>query len=173
MILKPQDVVFLLKLVPERRQPRPYNALAVELDMSPSEVHAASRRALAAQLAVPAGKRVIPRMRNLEEFLLHGLRYVFVPDRGGLTRGMPTGFGAPILAHVFDASNEPPPVWPDPEGSVRGESFSPLYRSVPAAARRDERLYEFLVLIDALRGGRARERQIAGRLLQEHLAAYD
>jgi hypothetical protein len=172
MILKPQDIVYLLKLVPEHQQARSYNALAVELEMSPSEVHAASRRVVAAQLAVRQDRRVRPHFQNLQEFLVHGLRYVFVPDRGELTRGMPTAFAAPPLAGRFQSSNEPPPVWPDPEGPVRGESFSPLYRSVPAAARRDKDLYELLVLVDAIRGGRARERQAAVKELDKRLAAY-
>jgi hypothetical protein len=59
------------------------------------------------------------------------------------------------------ATADPAPVWPDPEGEVRGESFSPLYKSVPRAARADHRLYELLVLVDAIRGGRSREREIA------------
>lgn len=172
MILKPQDIVYLLKLVPGHQQPRSFNALAVELEMSPSEVHAASRRALAAQLAVRQDRRVRPHFQNLQEFLVHGLRYVFVPDRGGLTRGMPTGFAASPLVGLIQSSDEPPPVWPDPEGSVRGESFSPLYRSVPAAARRDETLYEHLVLVDAIRGGRARERQAAIKEIEKRFAAY-
>lgn len=172
MILKPQDIVYLLKLVPEHQQPRSYNVLAVELEMSPSEVHAASRRTVGAQLAVRQDQRVRPHFQNLQEFLVHGLRYVFVPDRGELTRGMPTAFAAPPLAGRFQSSDEPPPVWPDPEGPVRGESFSPLYRSVPAAARRDKNLYEFLVLVDAIRGGRARERQAAVKELEKRFAAY-
>lgn len=172
MILKPQDIVYLLKLVPEHRQPRSFNVLAIELEMSPSEVHAASKRAVAAQLAVRQDQRVRPHFQNLQEFLVHGLRYVFVPDRGGLTRGMPTAFAAPPLSGQFQSSDEPPPVWPDPEGSVRGESFSPLYRSVPAAARRDKNLYEFLVLVDAIRGGRARERQAAIKELKKRLSVY-
>lgn len=172
MNLKPQDVVLLLKLLPERQSPRSYNALAVELAMSPSEVYGAAKRALAAHLGVRHERRVIPQMRNLEEFLVHGIKYVFVPERGGLTRGMPTAVAAPPLANVFGSSNEPPPVWPDAEGEVRGESFSPLYRSVPSAARRDARLYELLALVDAIRGGRARERKIAVNKLHERLNSY-
>ena len=61
----------------------------------------------------------------------------------------------------FQTGEDLPPVWPDPDGEVRGQSFSPLYKSVPKAAREDHRLYELLSLIDAIRGGRARERQVA------------
>jgi len=40
MILKPQDVVIMLKLVALGPQPWTYQRLAVELAMSQSEVHA-------------------------------------------------------------------------------------------------------------------------------------
>ena len=39
------------------------------------------------------------------------------------------------------------------------------------AATQDSRLYEALALIDALRGGRARERKLAADLLAKALAA--
>jgi len=71
------------------------------------------------------------------------------------------------------SSGDPPPVWPDPEGDVRGQSFSPLYKSVPKAARQDLSLYEILVLTDAIRGGRPREREIAVKEIQNRLKRYD
>jgi hypothetical protein len=58
-------------------------------------------------------------------------------------------------------SEDPPPVWPWPEGRARGVSFEPLYRSAPKAAERDAGLYRLLVLVDLLRGGSAREREWA------------
>ena len=33
------------------------------------------------------------------------------------------------------------PVWPDPDGEVRGETFSPLHKLVPDAEKKDEKLY--------------------------------
>ena len=48
--------------------------LAVDLGMSPSEVHAASKRALAAQLVIKRDGSLVPNVRNLKEFLVHGLR---------------------------------------------------------------------------------------------------
>ncbi len=60
--------------------------------------------------------------------------------------------------------------WPDPDGDVRGEELRPLYRSIPYAARRDPALYELLALVDALRGGRARERMLAADELRSRLA---
>ncbi|MDZ7661657.1 hypothetical protein [Thiohalophilus sp.] len=172
MNLKPQDVLFLLKLVAGGKEPWSFNKLAVELGMSPSEVHAAAKRALAARLAVKEDDKIWPNIRNLEDFLLHGIQYVFVPDRGGLNRGMPTAHAAAPMDTWFVEDKQPPPVWPDPQGKVRGESFSPLYKSAPVAAKHDSELYELLALVDAVRGGRAREREIAKKELKKRLEQY-
>ena len=173
MNLKPQDIVFLLKLVAIGKKPWSFNKLALELEMSPSEVHAGAKRAIAAQLAIKENDIIRPNIRNLEEFLLHGIRYVFVPERGSLQRGKPTAYAAePLSSYIVD-SGDPPPVWPDPEGSIRGESFSPLYKSAPIAAKNDPKLYELLALVDAIRGGQAREREIAKKELKKRLAAYE
>jgi len=172
MILKPQDILFLLKLVSVGKNPWSYNALAIELGMSPSEVHAAANRSLAAKLAVKDNQKIRLNIRNLEEFLLHGIQYVFVPERGSLSRGVPTSYAAAPLDSFIVADNEPPPVWPDPKGEVRGESFSPLYKSAPKAAKKDPKLYELLVLVDAIRGGRARERGFAMKELKKRLNKY-
>ncbi len=165
VILKPQDILVLLKLVALGDQPWSYNGLAVQLGMSPSEVHGAVKRAIAANLAVELDRQIQPNFRNLEEFLIHGIRYVFVPERGQMTRGMPTAHAAPPLSDLIASDQEPPPVWPDPEGKVRGMLFPPLYRSAPNAAKQDPVLYELLVLVDGVRGGKAREREISAEEL--------
>ena len=172
MLLKPQDVLVVLKLVAIGHRPWSYVSLSVELGMSPSQVHSAVKRSLAAALAVRKNEEIAPNIRNLEEFLVHGLKYVFVPERGEMTRGIPTGYAAPPLEDLFVSSNEPSPVWPDPEGEVRGIAFSPLYKSAPKAARADPKLYELLVLVDGIRAGRAREREIASKELRARLQDY-
>jgi hypothetical protein len=172
-MLKSQDIFVLLKLVAMEARSWSYAVLAVELGMSPSQLHGAIKRALAAQLAVRQGDRIVPNFRNLQEFLLHGLKYVFWAKRGELTRGMPTAHAAPPLAQILVATaTEPPPVWPDPEGEVRGMAFAPLYKLAPKAARADANLYELLALVDALRSGRAREREIAMKELKLRLARH-
>lgn len=52
-------------------------------------------------------------------------------------------------------------VWPYGKGTVRGHSIIPLYPTVPEAALKDVKLHELLALTDALRVGRAREKEIA------------
>ena len=135
--------------------------------MSPSQLHSAVKRALAAKLAVRQGEKIVPHFRNLEEFLIHGLKYVFWAEQGEMTRGMPTAYAAPPLAELLiSTAAEPPPVWPDPEGEVRGITFQPLHKLAPQAARADKNLYELLTLVDAVRSGRAREREIATKKLR-------
>lgn len=172
MNLKPQDIVFLLKLVALGKNPWTFSKIALDLGMSPSEVHGAAKRALAARLAVKEAGRIFPNIRNLEDFLAHGIQYVFVPERGELSRGIPTATAAPPMSAWFVDNNAPPPVWPDPQGEIRGESFSPLYKSVPIAAKNDPALYELLTLVDALRGGRVREQDMARKELKKRMARY-
>ncbi len=169
MILKPQDIMVLLKLVVIGDNDWAYNSLAVELGMSPSEVHSAIKRALSANLAIQKQDKIIPYLRNLEEFIVHGLKFVFAPERGEMVRGMPTAHAAPPIKDVFISDGEPAPVWPDPNGEVRGMAFSPLYKSVPKAARIDPELYELLVLVDGIRSGQARERDFAVKELKKRL----
>jgi hypothetical protein len=160
----------MLKIATKSTPHWSYGELAQELGMSPSQVHYAVNRALSAQLAVKKESGVIPHYRNLEEFLVHGVKYVFVAQRGELTRGIPTIYaGPPLNKLIVSPTSDPPPVWPDPEGHIRGVSFMPLCKYVPHAARADENLYELLVLVDAIRGGQARERKIAVAELQTRL----
>ena len=149
--------------------PWTYVSLAGDLSMSTSEVHAGIKRAIAAHLMDPQGKH--PLKNSVEEFLIYGVKYAFPPDHGGLTRGIPTGYAAPPLKSMISQPAEPPPVWPDPEGDTRGQAFSPLYSSVPQAAKKDNRLYELLALVDTLREGRARERELAIKELKVRLGS--
>ena len=142
MSLKAQDVLVLLKLAAHRDRAWSYPGLGIDLGMSSSEVHAAIKRAV-------------------EGGLFHMAKRA---ARQGLTRGMPTSHAAPPLKAQFRGSQDLPPVWPDPEGPVRGEALEPLYKSVPHAARVDAELYEWLALVDAVRAGRARERELAKEL---------
>ena len=161
LALKPQDLLVILKVAVNRQQNFTFAELGRELSMSASEAHAASQRATASRLLLNQDDALYPARGALMEFLVHGVKYAFPPVFGPVTRGMVTGIGAHPLVELFAQSNDLVPVWPDSDGHDRGLSLIPLYPSVPAAARADSRLYEVLILIDALRGGAAREREIA------------
>jgi hypothetical protein len=168
--MKAQDILIALKIqsLEDRKAPWPQRFLAEETGVSLSEVNAACNR-LAAVGLLFLGRRNVARSALLE-FLIHGLKYVFPVATGEVTRGMPTSYAAAPLKEQFAvAEDELVPVWPDAEGTVRGTAVEPLYKSVPMAAKKDQRLYEYLVLIDAIRGGRARERTKAIEILSERL----
>jgi hypothetical protein len=162
MELKPQDVCILLKLVVSAPG-WSYSRLATDLGMSPAGVHAGVKRATKAKLF--DANRNKPILASLEEFLLHGVKYAFPAEPGTLTRGIPTGFSAPVLGGHFEVSKSGHMVWPSPIGEERGVAIEPLYRSIPEACLKDPKLYAALALVDALRIGRARERELAKDLL--------
>jgi len=178
MMLKPQDIVVVLKLCGYAPNARPsYGVIAAELKLSASEIHSAVQRLKNSRLVHGSEMDEKPNLSTLEEFLIHGVKYAFPAERGGLTRGMPTSYAAQPLCRLIKVGSEPVPVWADPNGTTRGISLVPLYKTVPEAARRDPLLYERLALIDAIRDGRARERNLAEKELKNSLkrieAIYD
>ena len=173
MNLKPQDALVVLQLLAKGGLACTFAKLGQELGISASEANQAFHRARRAGLIRPMED--VPVASAIAELLIPGLKYVFPVQPGRRTRGIPTGFAAPPLAEFFKASKEDPdlPVWPDPEGDHAGLEIKPLCRSAPGAARRDAKLYEWLVLADALRGaGRAREQELAEDIVRKRLG-YD
>lgn len=161
--LKPQDLVVALKIALAGDLAPSFAHLARELFMSASETHAAAHRAITSRLLEQTTGSLRANRASLQEFLLHGVRYAFPAVEGPVTRGIPTGASAPHLSALFDHAKSLPLVWPDAEGEVRGPSLCPLYPTVPAACRLDGKLYSMLSTLDALRGGAAREREVAQR----------
>jgi len=170
MMLKPQDIVVLVKLCSYPPDLKPsFAQIAMDLHLSASEVHGAVRRARIARLLSPRDLGSRPNIRALEEFLIHGVKYVFPAERGEPTRGVPTAYAAPPLNTLIGPVDELPPVWPYPTGDTRGVAFEPLYKTVPYAALHDSFLYECLALVDAIRDGRVRERKLAEEELKSRL----
>lgn len=156
-IMSPHDVVILLKIVTYGKQQWFQQPLAAALGISQSEVSKSLNRSKYAGLLDISGKRV---MRTaLLDFLQHGIRYVFPLKPGPVVRGIPTSHSASPLKEQIQSTEEY--VWPYGKGTVRGHSIIPLYASVPDAVLKDKKLYELLALVDALRVGRAREKELA------------
>jgi hypothetical protein len=170
--LKPQDVVVLLKLIRHGGRRPSMAKMAIDLSISASEVHGALNRLIASRLVSTSEQGHRPLLPAVEEFLVHGLKYAFPAKRGALTRGVVTSHAAEPLRGRFAPNSDPPPVWPHPEGTKRGVSLEPLYKSAPVAALRDPALHEMLALVDALRDGRARERKLAEQELTERIRRY-
>jgi DNA-binding Lrp family transcriptional regulator len=173
MDLKPQELLVLLKVSAHSERKFTFAVLAQELGMSAAEVHASVKRATAAGLVNERGRGDWSPIRPaLLEFMLHGVRYAFPAEIGPVKRGVPTAHAAEPLASQLHSEADTP-VWAHPQGSARGPSVSPIYRTAPKAALADLELYRLLALLDALRMGRVRERELAAQLLTNALKPLD
>lgn len=200
-MLKPQDIVLLLKMLAlitlSKGKPGALTQkeLATYLCMSTSEVNAGIKRLILAGLLgyVNYGgynvnqmgfgvagyyggqhaNMLLPIKAACEECLISAVKYFFPVQLGAYTRGIATSYAAPVFEKHILIGDDPIPVWPDAEGDQRGLALEPLYRSVPRSLAQfpDPIFYELLVLVDAIRSGRARERNIAIKLLKERLHA--
>ena len=165
-----QDIAILLKLALAEGKPTLSRDLARELFLSPSEISKSLQRSREAGLIYLSNSEKRVNRTALLELLLYGMRYVFPPQKGGMTRDVPTSASVEPLSSSFQAETDPPSVWPYAEGTTRGLSFSPLYKGAPQAALHDKELYKLLALCDTIRDGRARERNLASGLLKEALS---
>ncbi len=174
MELKPQDLLVLFKQVTQPAQARTYAALGEALQISASQAHRSVQRCLASGLAISRGRGEWQTVRSaLLEFAVHGVRYAFPATLGPAKRGVATSFGAlPLSSHINSTQGEAP-VWPHPNGESKGPSLAPISPTAPDAARADPALHRLLALLDALRVARARERDLARKLLAEALGSTD
>ena len=168
-VLKPQDLAVAFKLVALKGKWLPYAVLGKQMRLSQFEAHAAVGRLVAARLAIEQEGGVRPNMALLRSFAVSGAPYAYPPVRGEITIGFATAHAVAPLKEAILSSDELPPVWPHPEGNVRGQGLLPLYEGLPLAAQDDPDLYALLALFDALRIGQARERELAAKLLQERI----
>jgi hypothetical protein len=189
--MKSQDVVILLKLVSleheerkggghprldvHREDPFSVRGLEASLGISKTEVNASINRSISSGLAVKDRNsgRPKPNRRNLCDFIVHGLKFVFPARPGAMTRGVPTAFAAPSLKSLLISAGEYIYVWPFAKGKAQGQSLEPLFKSVPEAVQKDERLYEYLALVDAIRIGNQRENGLAAARISERLLKND
>lgn len=165
--LKSQDVLVLLKLAVSEGKTWRQVDLARELGLSQYEVSMSLERAKNSGF-LDASKKLLMRSALLE-FLIHGLKYVYPARLGPVCRGVPTSHSALPLSKKIVSEAHDQYVWPSGEGTLRGQAVSPLYPSAPKAAQLDPKLHELLALVDAIRVGRARERQLACLELERRL----
>ncbi|MBX8495090.1 hypothetical protein [Pseudomonas cichorii] len=143
-------------------------ALQASLGISKTEIASALKRCQQIGLLRIDPNTQLPRVNSkaLLGFIEHGLRYVFPAKPAEIVRGIPTGFSAPILQDKLMSGGELIHVWPDAFGNRKGQSITPLFKTVPGAVKKDPRLYEYLALVDAIRVGNAREANLANEILR-------
>jgi hypothetical protein len=163
--MKPQDVLVLLKLISLKERPWSQLTLADELFISQSEISHSLARSKYSGLLHVYGKSV--NLNSFMEFLQYGIRFVFPQKPGPVVRGVPTAHSAPPLNSTIHSDEDY--VWPSVKGQERGHGIIPLYSSVVDAVKLDSDLYELLALVDALRVGKAREREMAIQELKHRM----
>ena len=167
--LRPKDIVVLVMLLTEYPDGEwTYEDVSDVLKMSTSQVYYALENLDFAHLY--DRDRKFEKPREIHEFLTGGVRYAFPARPGPMKRGIPTATSAPVAEGLFVGSGgDAPLVWPDPEGDVRGQSIEPLYDKAPVLVDEHPELYDWLALIDIMRVGSARERNVAAEELGKRL----
>lgn len=165
-VIRPQDILLLLKLVAQRGYDWRQQDLANALGLSQAEVANGLERLRIVGLAHHEKRDIYP--LAAVEFLIHGLKYMLPPVVGAHSRGIPTASSAPPMKGKV-IGDELPMVWACDDGNQRGLALEPIYPSVPFAAKRDDRLYELLVVVDSLRVGGARQSKFAAEIVKRLL----
>ena len=163
--LRPHDVCVALQLVLTPRFA--FRDIAEAVGLSVGESHNSVGRLEVARLFQShQDKANVP---ALLEFLVNGVPYAFPGVLGPETRGVPTAHFGPAFESM---SSVDPVVWPSARGRARGLGLPPLCKSAPELTDRNEVLYRWLTVVDALRIGRARDRGFARDLLKRELTAH-
>lgn len=166
--LKPKDLVVLFTILTWDEEAWTYAELGEKLDLSASQIQYALERLDSAHLFEKEERYLRP--HEMVDFVCHGVRYAFPTRPGPLKRGTPAAMSAPVGRELFvESGTDPGYVWPHPEGEVRGQVIEPLYELVPRLVQDIPKLYDYLALIDIVRVGSARERQVAAEEMSERL----
>lgn len=160
--IKPQDVLVMMKLLasPNLSQRK----LAEQLFISQAEISHGLKRLKASHLLVDS--HVITRAAT--EFLIHALKYICPAEFGMPALGIPTSFAHPDFKFVKYNTDEIY-VWPYANGKKRGIALLPIYPTLPQACAVDRNLYWLTSLVEMVRAGRARERQIGADEIKKFL----
>ncbi len=165
-MLKGQDLLIAFHLAGTPKKTLAEMGLA--LGMSVGEVHKAVGRLQMSQLLLHGSRTV--HLPHLIEFAVHGARFAFPPVYGGKARGIPTAQSvAPLNEHLVAPAPEEALVWKHPEGTLRAQTLDPIYPSALQAALADPELYRKLAILDGIRVGSARVREISKDLMVKEL----
>jgi DNA-binding Lrp family transcriptional regulator len=159
------DLLVLLKLAASADTSASVRDLAGELGISKSAVALSLKRL--EDLELIKGEAPNRRINKLaaRDLLEHAARWIAPAKAGDWELGLPTAHSEAHLAARFHGDAEPV-VLPLPHGPLRGRAVPPLHPQAPAAAARDPRLHRLLAIVDSLRIGRAREREVAAAELR-------
>lgn len=163
-IVSPLDIVVLLRIAMSNEEELSQNLLALELQLSQSEISKSLKRSRYAGLLI--GNYQVMK-QPLMDFIQFGIKYAFPQQPGAVVRGVPTAHSAIPLKDEIQSSEDY--VWPYARGKVRGQAITPLYPGAVKASLMNQHLHAQLSLVDAIRVGRTRERHLAIQMLRKQL----
>jgi hypothetical protein len=161
--MRPHDVVVLLKII-SLSSGWLNKDISYQLHIAPSEISESLNRSAIAGLISPDKRKVFK--NALLKFLEYGLPFIYPAEYGPIERGVPTAHSADVLKDQFVSAQAC--VWPYANGKVKGHAIQPLYPKQVIAALHDQRLYDMLALVDAIRVGKSREKAIAVEYLSNY-----
>jgi hypothetical protein len=163
-IISPLDIVVLLRILMGKEEELSQNFLAEKLQLSQSEISKSLKRSRYSGLLVGSYQVM---KHPLIDFIQYGLKYAFPQQPGAIVRGVPTAHSmSPLSEEISSGENY---VWPYARGQMRGQAITPLYATAVQATLNDIKLHEQLALIDAVRVGRTRERNLAIQILRKDI----
>lgn len=165
IILKPQDVALLVKLLTLRKEDWRQIDIALDLEISQGEVAKSLARLVKAGLV--HDKRV-NRSAALE-FIVHAIKYIFPAEVGALAAGVPTATSSPMHERMVVQNDNDSYVWPSIKGEKRGQIIKPFYPQLAEAVLKDAEFYGLMSAIEILRIGRARERKLAEKYIEKKI----
>jgi len=138
-------------------------ALEADTGISKSQISLSLKRMYDVGLAKTDRKTQLPKTNTkaLLEFITYGIKYVFPAKEGEITRGIATSIAAPVLRGKLMTSGDLPPVWAYAKGKTKGMAVEPLHSNIFKTVQKDKRMYAMLALVDAVRIGHPRERNLA------------
>lgn len=158
--LQPVDLFLALKLAALDDPGASLRDLEEQLGISRSTLQLSMKRLVAHRIVQEAaGRRKLLRI-GLRDLIESGARWIAPAHVGSFTLGLFTSHSAePLASHL--RGDPDPLVIPLPEGPDRGRAVTPIHPDAPVAAAGDDRLYRLLVITDAFRVGRGRDREVA------------
>ena len=171
--MKSHDIVVMCSLLifQKKRKDWSYRSLSQLVLLSLSETHASVKRLEESAIYDSMTKSII--QKNALELLVHGVKYMYPAKGGSVTRGVLTAHSAPIMQNMISSSDDNNYIWAYALGKSRGMSVKPLSKDVPKITEQNPEMYDILALVDCLRVGKVREKEIAENLLKELILSND
>lgn len=183
--MKPQDSLIALKyssllakslqgdalIEPTTASNISYREMSSVIGVSVGEISKAIKRLEASRILILSNSGVIVNKSNLEEWIVHGAKYVFPVVSAGFGRGMSTAWNCKFISSEM-VRPEPGLAWKSGFANgddIQAELILPIHPSAPLAASNDPFVHKALSFLDILRTGTPRETNVAKNLLSKQI----